>query len=480
MFDLIIKNGKVVTHTDVFEAEVAVKDGKIAAVGQNLGEADRVIDAEGNYIMPGCIDPHNHVGNFLPYEADLEGETRGALLGGNTMIMQCALATGPMAKLSVMEVIEKMKEPMPRLAYCDMGFYPALMRQQDIDQIPEMAEKGIHSFKFFMDYLDSYAATMDMEPGINIISNGFQWAAYQKIKEVGGIAMFHAEDTETAEWIEKAHHNDPNTLKAYSDGRPEMIEEMDVFTSCRLAEEVGIPIYQVHSSAWKSVEIVEMFRKRGNKIFLETTPVYSILDYYGNDYRKGDAQRKLNNPLQGKIKPPVRSPHSRDMMRRNVANKCYDTLATDSANSMLKDKMKDGNIWNITLDWSSAGLMLPLALDNFYHEGLLTLPEIVRMTSYNTAKIHGYAPRKGTLEPGADADIIIVDVDKVKVLKAGKTAPSWSDWCLFEDWPVKGWPTTTILRGEVVMENDEVIGKPGYGQFIPSKAVWKGYKGPNG
>ncbi len=479
MFDTIIKNGKVVTHTSVFEADVAVKDGKIAAIGKNLGEANQVIDAEGNYVMPGCIDPHNHIGNFVPYEDDLLGETKAALIGGNTMVMQCALATGPMAKFSTLEVIEKMKEPMSRLAYCDMGFYPALMRKKDIEEIPEMSAKGINSFKFFMDYLDANAATMDMEPGDIDMDNGFQWAAYQEIKKVGGIAMFHAEDTETAQWIEAAHHNDENTLKAYSDGRPPMIEETDVFMACRLAEEIGIPVYQVHSSAPKTLDVVDMFRKRGNTIFLETAPHYSIFDYYGNDYRKGDAQRKLKNPLLGKVKPPVRSPKERDEMRQNVANKAYDVLATDSANSMYAGKIKDGNIWNITLDWSSAGLMLPLALDNYVNEGLLTMPDIVRMTSYNTAKIHGYYPRKGAMIPGADADLIIVDLDKVKVLEAGKTAPSWSDWCLYEGWPIKGWPVMTMLRGKVVVDHDEVLVEPGYGEFIPSKPVWKDYKGPN-
>lgn len=469
MFDTIIKNGQVVTHSDVFEADIAIADGKVAAVGKNLGEAKRIIDAGGNYVMPGCIDPHNHIGMFVPYDKDLEGETRAALLGGNTMVMNCVCDN-----YGIMENVRRMQEPIAQYAYCDVGLYTALLTADDIPHIPELSANGINSFKFFMAYKGKYAATLNLD-GV-IIDNGYMYEAFKEIKKVGGLALVHAENTETAAWIEKNFYQD-NELKSYDDARPDFLEEMDIYTACLLAEEVGVPVYQVHSSVPRIPQIVSEFRRRGNTVILETCPQYHILDYYGNDYREGSGRRSLKEPLLGKINPPIRSPKDRDAMRENMAARAYDVLATDSANSMYKDKKADGNIWNMILDWSSAGLMLPLALDNFVNEGLLTMPDIVRMTSYNTAKVHGYAHKKGTLAPGADADIIIVDLNKVKVLQAGKTAPSWSDWCLYEGWPVKGWPVLTMLRGEVVMENDEILVKPGYGQFVKSKPAFKGYKG---
>lgn len=470
MFDIIIKNGQIVTHTDVFEAEVAIQEGKIAAIGKNLGDAKRVIDAKGNFVMPGCIDPHNHIGMFVPYDKDLEGETRAALIGGNTMVMNCVCDN-----YGIMENIRRMKDPIAKYAYCDIGLYTALLTADDIDKIPEISAMGINSFKFFMAYKGKYAASLNLD-GV-LLDNGYMWEAFQRIKKVGGLAMFHAENTETASWIEPKFHKD-NELKSYDDGRPTFLEEMDLYTVCLLGEELGVPIYQVHSSVARNPDIVREFRQRGNKVILETCPQYSIVDYYGSDYRQGDAKRTLKEPRLGKINPPIRSPKERDGMRRNMAAGEYDVLATDSANSMYKDKKADGNIWNMILDWSSAGLMLPMALDNFVNEGLLTMPDIVRMTSYNTARVHGYSPKKGVMAPGADADIIIVDLNKEKILEAGKTAPSWSDWCLYEGWKVKGWPVLTILRGEVVMENDEVLVKPGYGQFVKSKPAFIGYKGP--
>lgn len=470
MFDIVIRNGKVVTHTDVFDADVAIQGSKIAAVGKDLGDAKRNIDAGGNYVMPGCIDPHNHIGMFVPYDKDLQGETRAALLGGNTMVMNCVCDN-----YGVIENVRRMRDPISKVAHCDVGLYTALLTAEDMPHIAELSAMGINSFKFFMAYKGKYAASLNLD-GV-IFDNGYQYEAYKAIKKIGGLAMFHAENTETAAWIEKHFYKD-NELKSYDDARPEFLEEMDFYTACLLGEEVGIPVYQVHSSMPNIPALAKWFRERGNMVILETCPQYHIVDYYGNDYRTGDKQRKLKEPRLGKINPPIRGPKSRDLMRQNMANKCYDVLATDSANSMYKDKKADDNIWNMILDWSSAGLMLPMALDNFVNEGILTMPDIVRMTSYNTARVHGYAPKKGSLTPGADADVLIVDLNKVKVLQAGKTAPSWSDWCLYEGWPIKGWPVMTMLRGEVAMENDEVLVKPGFGQFVESKPPFLGYKGP--
>ena len=455
MLDSIIKNGKVVTHTDVLEADVAIENGIIAAIGYNLGQAKEVIDAKGNYVMPGCIDPHNHIGMFVDYNGDLKSETGAGLIGGNTMMMQCGVGNYP-----IMDVVKMMKDPIKSYAYGDVGMYAALLTDDDLTKIPELSAMGINSYKFFLAYKGKFAESIGL---MNCnIDNGYLYEGIKEIKKVGGLPMFHAENVEMVVRVEPEFRH-TNTLKTWADARPNIAEEIDFFTACEIAEFLKSPVYQVHSSVARVTDIAREFRLRGNKVYMEGMPQYCILDYEG---------KNLKEPLLGKINPPIRSHKDRDGCLENLKRGEYDVLATDSANSMYADKKKDGNIWNMILDWSSAGLMLPLVLSEFVNKGHLTMPDVVRMSSYNTAKIHGYAPKKGMMAPGSDADIIIVDLNKTKKLSA-KTTPSWSDWCLYEGWELKGWPVLTMLRGKVVVKDDKLLVEPGFGEFVKSQPAYK-------
>ena len=134
MYDKIIRNGHIVTHSDVFEADLAIEDGKIAAIGQNLGEAKETIDAEGKFVMPGCIDPHVHMGIFLDYEGDVKSETAAAAAGGTTTIIQYLIG-----KESQEEVYNTMKAPISKLASCDVAFHGVLLFDSHLDEIEKMA-----------------------------------------------------------------------------------------------------------------------------------------------------------------------------------------------------------------------------------------------------------------------------------------------------------------------------------------------------
>ena len=455
MYDKIIRNGHIVTHSDVFEADLAIEDGKIAAIGQNLGEAKETIDAEGKFVMPGCIDPHVHMGIFLDYEGDVKSETAAAAAGGTTTIIQYLIG-----KESQEEVYNTMKAPISKLASCDVAFHGVLLFDSHLDEIEKMAGLGVHSNKFLMAYKGKAGEQIGLK-GVNIDS-GFLYKAFEKMKAIGGIPMIHAEHIELVFAVEEKF-KDQNTLKTWADARPNAAEEIDLYIGCRLAEEVGCPIYQVHSSIGNAADIASEFRRRGNKVYLETCPHYLVANYYGENFE---------SPLLGKINPPIRSPQDQENIWKGVINGEYDTIGTDSANNMYKEKWADGNIWNIQLDYSSVEYLLPLLLSEGVNKGRLSLTDVVRMTSYNTSKTFGLYPRKGVMAVGADADLVIVDLEKKKTVKASERH-SISDYSLYEGWEIKGLPVRTIIRGQNVVENEKLVAEPGCGQFVPTEPAHK-------
>jgi dihydropyrimidinase len=455
MVDLIIRNGTVVTHTDQFEADVAVEGEKIVAIGKNLGSAKKEIDASGKYVMPGCIDPHTHIGIFIDNEKDLPAETLSAAAGGTTTILHCLIAPAP-----ILETYNNCLEPIRRLASCDVGFYAALLTKDDLQQIPRLSELGVNSFKFLLAYKGKFGLSIGLE-GVDI-NDGYLYDGMERIKQIGGLPMIHAEHVEMIEPIEAKFKND-NTLKTWCDARPNIAEEIDLYIGCKIAEEVKSPLYQVHSSVGTASNIVREFRDRGNQVFLETCPVYFLTDYYGE---------KFKSPLLGKVNPPIRSPKDREQVMAALKAGTIDCIGTDSASNMFESKWADGNIWNMVLDYSDVGAMLPLILSECVNKGTLTLPEVVRLTSYNAAKIHGLAPRKGIMAVGSDADLLVVDLNKKKTITAGNMHSS-SDYYLYDGWEVTGWPVSTIIRGTEVVRDDKPVVEPGYGQFIPTKPAYR-------
>ncbi len=447
MSDIVIRNGKVVTHTDVFEADVAIEGEQIAAIGKGIGKGKKEIDASGKYVMPGAIDPHTHIGVFVDFEKDCKSDTAAAAAGGTTSILHCLFSKAP-----ILETYKTIRAGFEKFSTCDFGFYAALLYDGDLDAIDQLSASGVNSYKFLLGYKGKAAESIGLV-GVNI-DNGYLYRGFDNIRKNGGVPMIHAENAELISTVEKKFKKE-NKLRTWADARPNAAEEIDLYVSCRIAEEVGSTLYQVHSSVGTAAQIAKEFRERGNKVFLETCPHYFLIDYDG---------KNLKQPLLGKINPPIRSPKDREMVLNGVIRGDYDLIGTDTCGSLYKEKWMDGNIWNMQLDWSSIEYMFPLVLSELVNKGRITLPDAVRLTSYNCARIHGLYPKKGVMAVGSDADINIVDLNKTKKVKASEMH-SWADYSIYEGWEIKGWPVLTMIRGRVVVEDGKVLGKPGDGKF---------------
>jgi len=449
--DVLIKNGKIVTHSEEFDGAVAIKDEKIVAVTTDPEgiEAKKTIDAKGNVVMPGNIDPHTHIGLFMDFETDMKSETGAAAAGGTTTVMHCLLE-----KESIPKIFPGRNEQIEKCSYTDIAFYAAIMSDVHIDEIEKTADLGVTSFKFLM----GYKGKAGEEIGILGADSRILFLGFEKLAKIGGLPMIHAEHIEMVYAIEPRYKKD-NTLKTWWDARPNVAEEIDMRVAASIAEFTGSRLYQVHTSVGTAPEIYKEFRERGNTIYAETCPHYLVLDAYG---------KMLKNPLLAKINPPIRGPEDNEGLWKGLQEGTIDCIGTDSCNSMWKDKWQDGNIWNIYLDFSSVETMLPLMISEGYHKGRLTMPQIVKYTSYNTAHIHGLAPKKGILAPGSDADITIVDLNKKKTITPD-IMHSIAEWNVYEGWEITGWPVLTMVRGKVVYEDEKIVGEPGYGRFVPCK-----------
>ncbi|MFH0812192.1 MAG: amidohydrolase family protein [Pseudomonadota bacterium] len=449
--DVLIKNGRIVTHSDEFDGAVAIKGEKIAAIVSDPSgiNAKKTVDAKGNVVMPGNIDPHVHIALFMDFDTDMKSETGAAAAGGTTTVMHCLLE-----KESILTRFPVRNESIEKCSYTDIAFYAAIMSETHIQEIEKTMDLGICSFKFLM----GYKGKAGEEIGILGADSRILFLGFEKLAKLGGLPMIHAEHIEMIYAIEPRYKQD-NTLKTWWDARPNVAEEIDMRIAASIAEFTGSRLYQVHTSVGTVAEIYKPFRERGVKIYSETCPHYLVLDAYG---------KMLKNPLLAKINPPIRGPEDCKGLWKALQDGTVDCIGTDSCNSMWKDKWQDGNIWKIYLDFSSVETMLPLLISEGYHKGRLTMPQIVKYTSYNTAHIHGLAPKKGIMAPGSDADITIVDLNKKKTITPD-IMHSIAEWNVYEGWEITGWPVLTMVRGQVVYEDEKLVGKPGYGRFVPCK-----------
>jgi dihydropyrimidinase len=286
------------------------------------------------------------------------------------------------------------------------------------------------------------------------MTDGVFYDALLKIRDLEGvIPCIHAENIELIWNIRKRildqGRTDPG---AWADSRPDFTESEYVRRALFLAELTNCPLYIVHLSSKKSLEEVKKARQGYSRIFVETCPVYLT-------HPKASME---DNIL--KVSPPVRTRNDNEALWEGIKDGSVQTVGSDHL--ALKRNSKEGSIWDASMGISGTATVLPVLLSEGYHKRGISLERIAEVTSYNSAKIFNLYPKKGDIRIGSDADLTIVDLEKE--LKVTHTLlNSASDFSTYENWPLKGWPILTMVRGNVVMKDGEIIGKQGFGKYIP-------------
>lgn len=450
----IIKNGTIVTATDTFCADLCIENGVISQIGNNLIEADaEVIDATGKYLFPGGIDPHTHLD--MPFggtvtKDDFETGTKAAAFGGTTTIIDfCLTKKGESLRKSLAEWHKKSKEK----AVIDYGFHLQIveMNNQVLNELPEMVEKeGITSFKVFMAYKNQFQADDET-----------LFRTLVAAKDLKALVMVHAENGDVIDYLVKKALEEGHTEPIYHAlTRPPEVEGEATGRAATLTGLADSQLYVVHVSCAEAARKIAEARNNGINIWGETCPQYLVLD-----------QSYLEKPNFEGAKyvwsPPLREKWNQDVLWNALKTGQLQTLGSDQCSFDFvgqKDLGRD--------DFSKIPNGGPLIEDRvsiLYSEGVakgrISLNQFVDLTSTQAAKLFGLYPKKGTIAVGGDADIVIFDPNKERVLSANSHHMA-VDYNPFEGMQVTGEPVSVLSRGEFVIRDHQFVGKVGAGEFI--------------
>jgi dihydropyrimidinase len=448
----LIANGTVVTATETTRADVVIEDEKVVAIGSGLPvEADTVIDATDRHVMPGGVDPHTHFD--LPFGGsfcsdDFATGTRAAAFGGTTTVIDFALqGTGEGLRRGLDVWHEKAQK-----AYTDFGFHMIVKEVNDqvLKEMDELVDEGVTSFKLFMAY-----------PGVLMLDDASIFTVMQRAAASGALIMMHAENGGPIDVLVRQYVAEGKTDPKYHGmSRPAAMEGEAVHRVFKLAELAGTPAYIVHLSSRDALNAVREARDRGLPAYAETCPQYL---YLSND----DMARPGFEGAKFVCSPPLRPKDHQEDLWAGLRQGDLQIVATDHAPFNYKGQKELGRG-----DFSKIPNGLPSVEDRFtlifqgVHDGRIGLNRFVELVATAPAKMFGLYPRKGTIAPGSDADIVVFDPDHERVISA-ETHHMNVDYSCFEGLRVRGLPEIVIQRGAVLVRDGEFHGKEGQGRFLP-------------
>lgn len=457
MFDLLIRNGTVATASDVFLADVAVKDGVIVQIGRDLGPAAETIDASGRYVLPGGIDSHVHLSQpqapGIVMADDFESGTRSALFGGNTTVLPFCLQEKGRPLREALTAYHALADGN---CYTDVSFHLIVSDPSEAvlgQELPALVEDGYTSFKIFMTYEDlrlndaEILATMDCA------------------RRTGALVMVHCENEDAIRYLIGRHEADGDVApKAHATTRPIAVEREATHRAVSLAEVVDVPVVIVHVSNREAMEEIERARRRGRKVIGETCPQYLMLmadDLDGMDWEGAKFV----------CSPPPRDKASQEACWEGIERGVFDLYSSDHCPFRYDDPQGKLNpkgrtsFRHIPNGIPGVETRLPILFSEGVVKGRIDLCRFVALTATNHAKTYGLYPKKGTIAIGADADIAIWDPQATRTIRHADLHDA-SDYSPYEGLEVTGWPTTVVLGGAVVVDSGVLTGHARAGRYV--------------
>jgi len=451
----LIKNGTVITATDQYQGDVLVEDEKITVIGSSLEmTADKVIDAAGKYVLPGGIDVHTHLD--MPFGGatsadDFETGTKAAAFGGTTSIVDFAIQYKGQTLHHAWETWMKKAEGK---AVVDYGFHMIMtdMNDQVEQEMDSLVRQGVTSFKLFMAYR-----------GIFMLDDGSIFKALLRTGQNGGTICMHAENGDVIDvLVQRALAAGHTAPKYHALTRPAGAEAEATHRAIALAEIADVPIYIVHLSAAEALEKVTEARDRGLLAYAETCPQYLFLSY--DNYEEPDF-----GGSKYVMSPPLRDQAKQDELWRGLKFNDLQCISTDHCPFCMKEKrLGENDFSKIPNGAPGIETRMSLVFDGGVRSGRISLNRFVELTSTSPAKIFGLFPKKGTIAPGSDADLVIFDPEKKHQISA-KTHHMRVDYNPYEGREITGKVETVLSRGKVIVENDKFTGKAGSGEFLKRK-----------
>ena len=454
MSSVLIKGGRVITAADDYVGDVFVENERISLIGESLDvEADKVIDAAGRYVLPGGIDPHTHLD--MPFGGtttidDVESGQTAAAFGGTTCHVDFVIQ--PKGQTFAF-ALDEWKSKADGKQVIDMGYHMAITDLKDggsLEELASLPDQGVTSYKLFMAY-----------KGALMVDDETLFRSMQVAADSGALVMVHAENGDAIDVLVKealaAGHTEP---RYHALTRPPETEGEATNRAIQLARVAGAPLYVVHVSCQESVEPIALAREKGWDIHGETCTQYFFINYTHLEKPNFEGAKYVYTP-------PPRDKANQDVLWNAVRTDILSAISTDHCAFLWDGQKTLGKDDFSKIPNGGPGLENRLHMIHEFgvRAGRISLNRMVELLSTNPAKLFGLYPRKGTIAVGSDADIVVFDPERKHTISAA-SHHSKIDYNLYEGTEVTGTPEVVLLRGNVLVEGDELVASPGIGQFV--------------
>jgi dihydropyrimidinase len=451
---VLIKGGRVVTAADDYVGDVFVEDERISLIGESLDvEADRVIDAQGKYVLPGAVDPHTHLD--MPFGGtvtidDVESGQTAAAFGGTTCHVDFVIQ--PQGS-TFGAALDDWKSKAEGKQVIDMGYHMAVTDLKEggtLEELASLPDQGVTSYKLFMAY-----------KGALMVDDETLFRTMEVAAQTGALVMVHAENGDLIDVLVRQALEAGNTEPKYHAlTRPPEAEGEATHRAIQLARVAGCPLYVVHVTCKDAVDPIALAREKGWDVWGET-----CTQYFFNSLE--DIEKPNFEGAKYVYSPPVRDKSNWDVLWNAVRTDALSVISTDHCAFLFDGQKSLGKDDFSKIPNGGPGLENRLHMIHEFgvRAGRISLNRMVELLCTNPAKLFGLYPRKGTIAVGSDADIVVFDPTREHTITASNQH-SKTDYNLYEGTKVTGTPELVLLRGNVLVENGELVASPGIGRFV--------------
>jgi len=463
-YDTVIVDSHVMLPSGKIDKNIVIDDGKIVGLTSDVPACDHKINGNGLISIPGVIDTHVHYGVYSPINEAAKTESHAAAIGGVTTMMRMLRLEN-----SFLTSLPPQLQSASKYHYVDYAIHASVFTPQQIDEMNFCIDKGITSFKIYMNlggevghvYMDMPPNSTNLVPTKVNVTDELVEKIVKNAAQLGCPVLVHAEDYESCGCgIKKAKEKNQDGLSAWSSSRSPEFEAKSIKTISKFGRDYDCVIYFVHIGSERALLQIQEEKKLGTKIFVETCPHYLTLSYENQD------------GYLAKVMPPIRTENDQKAVWSALSSNQIDTIGTDHVANQIKLKLNGDNVWGALAGFPGIGTSLPLLLNYGVNQNRITVEQLVKFTSQNAARIFGMYPQKGTLAKNSDADVTMINLKKEKKVTS-ELFGGFSDYIVYEGLNLKGWPVKTMVRGALVAENFEVIGNLGHGKHVSRTVLSK-------
>lgn len=450
-YDLVIRGGTIVNADETIAGDVAVTDGRVVRVGVVDGSGTEEVDATDCIVVPGAIDVHTHFHHWVSYVGshnadDYDTGTRAAAAGGITTIINYAFQE---EGETLMTAVNRDLELASTTANIDYGLHVVVTdnAEKAVTEFEQVVDAGVTSVKVFG------AVSGFQLPDAGILE------VLRAARDAGMIVNVHAEDGALIDFLTRTLEERGDLgVEFLPEARPPLAEAIATRKIAEYAALLQAPVYFVHLSTQGALEAVREVRKKFDKIFVETRPVYLFLEQSVYELPEKEGNKYV-------CLPPIRATSDSEALWAGLENREIQTYATDHAPWKAEQKLADAPFWRIPAGVSNLQTSVPMLFSEGVRKGRIDAQQFVALTSTNPAKLFGMHPTKGVIVPGADADIVVFDPNEVRRLTADDMHSN-ADYDPYEGYDCHGWPRLVFSRGDLVAESGSALHSPGRGRYV--------------